>query len=837
MASLLCWLGSALAGSAPPSAPPELPGLGALYLDVAATTGCKDACFGGLRPLTIGPVGQVLVEPAVAMSQAGYPPVIDGGNALALSATSIFSALPDLELGDPPVNNLTNVLFVTSRTDGRPVRTVPLRRGEGWPAKAMGHELYISQLEWDNATSTLYALLYETGLAPGVEPKWAGYCSIDPTSGAADWVADFPIHETLLMVSAVSGFDSASSTIYSSALTLLLEERVWAFSMKSGSLVGSWGVGGASKNASLMGLAILGGEPPVAVLQPMDPDSKPEAGALTGGPRIASLLPGGNTSTLYDFGPFTEDMMLSATLGGSTGADGSVVMILDDHSLPTPPWAGDKAVLAVFPLGADAPSMRLDLVPTFEPDSVAGLVALPELGAPPQQEREAAPPVPSSFKVMDNFTGAKFFEGFEFFSGKADPTEGYVEYVNKSAAFADGLAAVLSTGQVMMRVDNSSGGAAAARRQLQPKATCYITNYTRCVRCVDTDFWGYNGDGCDLAQGPATTAVDCCEMCHRHGANCTGYTLDQGVCYLKAVDYCTPRPSPPPGPYHTCAGVMPERGQTCPGGPAAKDARRSVRVSSKNTYDVNSFGGSDTILVVADIAHAPTGCAVWPAFWMLGPTWPDDGEIDIIEGWNGVEHSLTTLHTGPQCTQKRVPASTFTGRRAKSSLQPKKDATDCYVHAANQGANQGCGILGPPGSLGESFNSQGGGVYATLLRNPNPTLDKGNSTQESAPLGRGEVATWFWPHGEGGPSAPADLRSGRPSPEGWGEPVALFALGDDCSVNHFAQMSLVFDITLCGQAAGPSFASDCPGRGKGSSSTGQCIVRCLLEMGCWVVAV
>eukprot|EP01045_Picozoa_sp_COSAG04_P001896 COSAG04_NODE_65_length_29645_cov_11.027483_8_plen_103_part_00 len=102
------------------------------------------------------------------------------------------------------------MLFVTSRTDGRPVRTVPLRRGEGWPAKAMSHELYISQLEWDNATSTLYALMYETGLAPGVEPKWAGYCSVDPTSGAADWVADFPIHETLLMVSAVSGFDSTS---------------------------------------------------------------------------------------------------------------------------------------------------------------------------------------------------------------------------------------------------------------------------------------------------------------------------------------------------------------------------------------------------------------------------------------------------------------------------------------------------------------------------------------------------------------------------------------------------------------------------------------------------
>ena len=40
---------------------------------------------------------------------------------------------------------------------------------------------------------------------------------------------------------------------------------------------------------------------------------------------------------------------------------------------------------------------------------------------------------------------------------------------------------------------------------------------------------------------------------------------------------------------------------------------------------------------------------------------------------------------------------------------------------------------------------------------------------------------------------------------------------------YAGSQSLVFDITLCGQAAGPAFAAACPGKGKGETSTGQCI--------------
>ena len=273
------------------------------------------------------------------------------------------------------------------------------------------------------------------------------------------------------------------------------------------------------------------------------------------------------------------------------------------------------------------------------------------------------------------------------------------------------------------------------------------TDIAACERCPDLDFWGYAGDGCDLGNhtlGLHDGATECCALCDAAGAKCTGYTLDQHVCYLKQVAYCTPRPSPPPGVYHTCAGVMTQRGQNCPGGAAAADARPSVRVSSRASFDVNTFGGSDTLLVVADIAHAPTGCAVWPAFWMLGPQWPDDGEIDIIEGWNGVETTQSTLHTGPGCTQQQVHSSQFSGRRAKSTVHPTVNVTDCFVHAASQGANQGCGIVGSPGSLGEQFNSKGGGTFATLIRNPTP-MSQG--VAEDVP-GRGEISIWFWPRQE-----------------------------------------------------------------------------------------
>lgn len=51
----------------------------------------------------------------------------------------------------------------------------------------------------------------------------------------------------------------------------------------------------------------------------------------------------------------------------------------------------------------------------------------------------------------------------------------------------------------------------------------------------------------------------------------------------------------------------------------APEGRGSVRVQSTKSYQ--------HALVIADIVHMPGSvCGTWPAFWMVGADWPNDGE-------------------------------------------------------------------------------------------------------------------------------------------------------------------------------------------------------------------
>ncbi len=45
----------------------------------------------------------------------------------------------------------------------------------------------------------------------------------------------------------------------------------------------------------------------------------------------------------------------------------------------------------------------------------------------------------------------------------------------------------------------------------------------------------------------------------------------------------------------------------------------------------------------------PFGCGTWPALWMLGPDWPNYGEIDIVEGVNIHTTNSLTLHSNSGC--------------------------------------------------------------------------------------------------------------------------------------------------------------------------------------------
>lgn len=75
----------------------------------------------------------------------------------------------------------------------------------------------------------------------------------------------------------------------------------------------------------------------------------------------------------------------------------------------------------------------------------------------------------------------------------------------------------------------------------------------------------------------------------------------------------------------------------------------SGRIKTKSTAFVPPVGGE--MLVTASILQPGPANALgyWPAFWMLGPgTWPQDGEIDVLEDANGLSMHSGTFNCGPR---------------------------------------------------------------------------------------------------------------------------------------------------------------------------------------------
>ncbi|KAF5310922.1 hypothetical protein D9619_007968 [Psilocybe cf. subviscida] len=190
--------------------------------------------------------------------------------------------------------------------------------------------------------------------------------------------------------------------------------------------------------------------------------------------------------------------------------------------------------------------------------------------------------------------------------------------------------------------------------------------------------------------------------------------------------------------------------------------RDSVRITSQREYDIGS-------LWIIDVVHLPTGCSVWPAFWTKGHNWPDDGEIDIIEGINRVNYNQMALHTLPGCTHVSPAPPTQRGRSGQ---------LDCSVDA-------GCTVIETsPNSFGEGFNAVGGGVWATQF-------------DESG------IYIWFWSRND----IPRSITESTPASSiqtaDWGNPSAFYPSGPNCDIaSSFSEQSIVITITLCGTWAG-----------------------------------
>jgi nicotinate-nucleotide pyrophosphorylase (carboxylating) len=254
--------------------------------------------------------------------------------------------------------------------------------------------------------------------------------------------------------------------------------------------------------------------------------------------------------------------------------------------------------------------------------------------------------------------------------------------------------------------------------------------------------------------------------------------------------------------------------------PANSSGRPSTRVTSKKSYNKG--------LLIADIAHMPTGiCGVWPALWMVGRSWPQDGEIDIIEGVNQQSSNSVTLHTSAGCAVDNKTAS-FAGTL---------ETPDCNVASTSQPTNAGCSISLPSSSkvfhnassssssrsklsgasFGPAFNAQGGGVFA----------------MEWTSSG---ISVWFFPYSNSSSFSaaaafPADLLSSSssaspiPSIANWGEPAAAFA-GSGCDFDaRFQNLSIVVNTALCGDWAGQVWQSGGCAKSTGVATCDEYVAR------------
>ena len=246
------------------------------------------------------------------------------------------------------------------------------------------------------------------------------------------------------------------------------------------------------------------------------------------------------------------------------------------------------------------------------------------------------------------------------------------------------------------------------------------------------------------------------------------------------------------------------------------NGRASVRLESKKGWNKG--------LLVADIRHMPAStCGSWPAYWLLGSdaemngniTWPDAGEIDILEGVNDYETNAVTLHTSAGCM---ISNTTTPGTGSDSTSPPftgNLKTDDCDVAAPNQGTNEGCSIAAPRTmaafslasrsfstststinmngnnafpSYGTSFNAAAGGVYAM----------EWTSTS---------ISVWFIPrlspqYAVLFPSpASSTLLNTTLDVSNFGTPIAHFAGQCDLE-SKFKNMKIVFDTTFCGAWAG-----------------------------------
>ncbi|KZT66764.1 glycoside hydrolase family 16 protein [Daedalea quercina L-15889] len=216
------------------------------------------------------------------------------------------------------------------------------------------------------------------------------------------------------------------------------------------------------------------------------------------------------------------------------------------------------------------------------------------------------------------------------------------------------------------------------------------------------------------------------------------------------------------------------------------DKRDSVRITTADYFEPGS-------VIIFDAAHMPYGCSIWPSFWTKGQNWPDGGEIDIMEGINGMTANQMALHTDAGCNASS--SATFSGTIGETNCN---SSSGCQFSEAQSN------------SYGEGFAAAGGGVFATLWDNT-------------------QIAIWFWTRS----SVPSSVSSATSSVDisDWGTPSANYTTGACDLSTSFAAQQLVLDITMCGTWAGVDTIYEETCTVQGTANASSCYLQNVFDSG------
>ncbi|OWZ45845.1 hypothetical protein C351_02083 [Cryptococcus neoformans c8] len=159
------------------------------------------------------------------------------------------------------------------------------------------------------------------------------------------------------------------------------------------------------------------------------------------------------------------------------------------------------------------------------------------------------------------------------------------------------------------------------------------------------------------------------------------------------------------------------------------------------------------------------GCGVWPAFWTLGyeGTWPETGEIDIIEGIQSNTNNQMTIHTMPGCSINYSTSNLYLGTLTNQDCDSSTGGSGCSIISASDS------------SYGMSFNLAGAGVFAVKWDTDG-------------------IRMWNWNRA----MIPSDIIAETPDPDFWGLPAATWDASICDLESFFKAQVLVLNINLCG---------------------------------------